>query len=136
MFLLDGRSCGYVQPCPIGHVARQCVALRLIACHIVDMSTPQDPTGDEIRETRQRAGLTQQQFAELVGAGPRTVSDWENGRPLGRKRGAVLRELDRIKESERGPSPFRDVPDIELIRELERRAAGRGRRATDDASNW
>lgn len=36
--------------------------------------------GDRIRTARQRARLTQQQLADRVGVGRRTVDNWENGR--------------------------------------------------------
>lgn len=34
---------------------------------------------DEIRMFRKRIGLTQQQFEDLLGAGPKTVTRWEKG---------------------------------------------------------
>jgi transcriptional regulator with XRE-family HTH domain len=36
-------------------------------------------TGEELREARLRAGLTQRQVAELVGVGPSKVTTWETG---------------------------------------------------------
>ncbi|XKK40382.1 helix-turn-helix domain-containing protein [Nocardiopsis sp. ARC36] len=38
--------------------------------------------GDRIRTARQRARLTQEQLAERVGVGRRTIDNWENGRTL------------------------------------------------------
>jgi putative transcriptional regulator len=37
-------------------------------------------SGIDVREVRERAGLSQGQFAERYGFNPRTLQDWEQGR--------------------------------------------------------
>lgn len=39
------------------------------------------PFNTKLRELRKRAGLTQEQLAEIVGASTPTISDWENSLP-------------------------------------------------------
>lgn len=90
--------------------------------------------GAEIRRERERRGWSQPHLAELVGVGPRTIGNWERGETIPKNKAA---RIDYVFESHplvEQRSPLADLPDIELIRELERRAAQRGRRA-DDAVN-
>jgi len=50
-------------------------------------------TGPEVRKRREAMGLTQGEFAELIGVTLNTVSRWEIGRMLIAKRSARLIEL-------------------------------------------
>lgn len=60
-------------------------------------------TSDEIREIRQRLGLSQQTFAERIGVGIATVSRWEQGhtapRPIAKR--AIRRLIEEIDRKQR-----------------------------------
>ncbi|EDP73581.1 helix-turn-helix domain-containing protein [Hydrogenivirga sp. 128-5-R1-1] len=61
-------------------------------------------TGKEIRELRKKLGLTQEEFAQLLGVGFTTVNRWENGKS--EPRGQALEALEKlrtlIEEAEEG----------------------------------
>lgn len=91
--------------------------------------------GAEIRRQRGRRGWRLEELAEKVGVGPKTISSWERG--LSEPRGANLERLLYVFEMAplgQSVNPLADYPDLDLIRELERRAAMRGRRH-DDVTN-
>lgn len=44
------------------------------------MPGPTTPSPAEIKEARQRLGMTQAAFADALGVSLRTVEDWEGGR--------------------------------------------------------
>ncbi len=52
-------------------------------------------TGKEIKELRKKLGLTQEEFAKLLGVGYTTVNRWENGK--NEPRGQALEALERLK---------------------------------------
>ena len=53
-------------------------------------------TGREIRELRKKLGLTQEEFAQLLGVGYTTVNRWENDKS--EPRGQVAQVLSKLKE--------------------------------------
>lgn len=59
-------------------------------------SPARNPTPDEIRATREQAGLTQAQSAAMVHANPRAWQKWEGGE---RRMHPAFWELFRIKSA-------------------------------------
>ncbi len=57
-----------------------------------------------IAEVRTRSGLSQSQFAALLGVSPRTLQDWEQGR---REPSGAAKTL--IKVAERHPEVLREL---------------------------
>jgi len=53
-------------------------------------------TGKEIKELRQKLGLTQEEMAKLLGVGYTTINRWENGKV--QPRGQALKILEKLKE--------------------------------------
>ena len=53
-------------------------------------------TGKEIKELRKKLGLTQEEFAKLLGVGYTTVNRWENGKS--EPRGQALITIKKFKE--------------------------------------
>lgn len=80
--------------------------------------------GNEIRELREARGLTQQQLAQAIGVGGRTVGNWERGETVPLNRMGKLREFFGITASE-SADPIRSASDIALLTELLRRAEDR-----------
>ena len=77
--------------------------------------------GNQIRVARERAGLTQEQFGELVSLGPKNVSDIERGLV-----GISISTLKRICEKLSIPSYWvlfgdQDLNDIEYLFERAKR---------------
>ena len=95
--------------------------------------------GQQINSARQRAGLTQQQLAELVGVSLRTVGNWERGATVPRDREHAVRAVLSIDESVADVG-LRAASDAELLAEIARRFE-RGRKTKtgdqrgDTASN-
>ena len=58
--------------------------------------TPMTP--EEIKDVRQRAGMTQQHFAEYLGASLSSVSKWERGE-VAPKSQAIIRNLERLRDT-------------------------------------
>jgi len=58
-------------------------------------------SGEQIRELRLRLGLTQEQFARVVGVTFTTVNRWE--RDWNTPRGLSLRALERVARQHRKP---------------------------------
>lgn len=59
-------------------------------------------TSEDIKKLRESLGLSQQQFAALVGSSIKTISNWETG---GKIPAARLSQLEAIKASAAKPSP-------------------------------
>lgn len=76
------------------------------------------------REARQATGLTQREFAKLIGANHITVSKWENG---ARKPSLVAQRLLGLIAA--GPELCVDVLRRSVAREHRRQSASGGRRA-------
>ncbi len=77
--------------------------------------------GNQIRVARERAGLTQEQFGELVSLGPKNISDIERGLV-----GISISTLKRICEKLSIPSDWvlfgdQDLNDIEYLFERAKR---------------
>lgn len=83
--------------------------------------------GDEIRQARERSGWTQQELAERIGVGMRTVGNWERGETVPKNRMAMLEHV--LGAAEPTDDPIRLAPDGVLLAELARRAAQRDRGA-------
>lgn len=80
--------------------------------------------GDEIRRAREARGWTQQQLAQAVGVGPRTVGNWERGATVPKNRMGKLRQVFAVEPDQSG-DPIRTASEVTLLAELMRRAAAR-----------
>lgn len=58
----------------------------------------------EIAAIRVKVGLSQEQFAELLGVSPRTLQDWEQGRRTPTRSAQTL-----LKIAERHPQVLREI---------------------------
>lgn len=85
-------------------------------------------SGDEIRRMREERGMTQEQLAEALHVGPRTIGNWERQRTLPKNRVGMLLSFFGIGD-EKPENPIRMASDVELLTELLRRAVGRERKA-------
>jgi transcriptional regulator with XRE-family HTH domain len=84
-------------------VALTCVKSPVI---IGNMATTPLTLGTRIRRARERARLSQEELANLVGASARAVGDWENDRRKPRNRLGALEEVLGVRldgEPENGP---------------------------------
>lgn len=84
-------------------------------------------TGQQIRDARERASLTQEQLAQLVGVTHRTVGNWERGASVPRNRLAKVREvLPHIDDQDDRNVDLRSASDAEVLAEIARRFARTG----------
>jgi transcriptional regulator with XRE-family HTH domain len=81
--------------------------------------------GDQIRARREARGWTQQQLAQEIGVGQRTVGNWERGETIPKNRLGRLRAV--LDDEPDSGDPLRSATDVALLSELLRRAAGRDR---------
>lgn len=81
--------------------------------------------GDQIRAEREARKWTQQQLAEKLGVGQRTVGNWERGETVPQNRMGALHQLFGIKGQDALPNPLQGVSDFALLSELMRRALDR-----------
>lgn len=72
--------------------------------------------GARIRRARERARLSQEELAALVGASSRAVGDWENNRRKPRNRLGVLEEVLGVRLDDE-PEPVPAIPQS-LVREI------------------
>lgn len=82
--------------------------------------------GNEIREARERAGLTQEALGALLGVSMRTVGNWERGQTVPLNRLAKIREVlaGHWKDDESADSVgLSNASDVELLAEIARRFA-------------
>lgn len=80
--------------------------------------------GAQIREARERAGLTQQELATRLGVTLRTIGNWERGATVPKNRQAAIRAFLAPRDA---PEPgLHSASDAELLAEIARRFA-RGR---------
>ena len=84
--------------------------------------------GKEIRRLREARGLTQEQLAQAVGVGMRTVGAWERGETVPLNRMGMLEEFFGVSEEVDGPT-VRAASEMDLLAELMRRASARQRQA-------
>lgn len=78
-------------------------------------------TGDNIRNARQKAGLTQAELAQRIGVSMRTVGNWERGdTPPDRYAARINDVLDGLISSADRPS-IEDYSDAALLAEIARR---------------
>ena len=47
----------------------------------------------DIKQIREKLGVTQEQFAEMVGVHPRTIQNWEAGSIIPQSKRAILHQL-------------------------------------------
>lgn len=82
-------------------------------------------SGEEIRQARERSGLTQSELAQRIGVSMRTVGNWERGESVPRNReGAIKVALaDQLTkpDQEQRPTPLQAASDAELLAEIARR---------------
>mgnify|MGYP002351276966 CR=1 FL=1 len=80
-------------------------------------------TGEQLRDARSRAGLTQEQLANQVGTTLRSIGNWERGSGVPKGREAAIRDL--LGDLLMGPSsnPLAEASDVALLAELGRRLA-------------
>lgn len=77
-------------------------------------------TGDEIRDARQRARLTQDELGAMIGVTGRTIGNWERGHSVPRNRKPALEEA--LSLTTREPAdPLGEVSDAALLAEIARR---------------
>lgn len=89
--------------------------------------------GTEIRNARERAGLTQEELGELVGVSGRTVGNWERGKSIPRNKLAKLRVVLDVADERIEQNPLLEVSDATLLAEIARRFdAGRQREEEGD----
>jgi len=86
-----------------GELPRVRVTYAKVTTRIVEVVPPREWAGDDIKGVRQRMGLSQAVFADLVGASASTVRAWERG---ARKPSEMARRL--ISLAARSPSVFED----------------------------
>ena len=49
---------------------------------------------DDVKKIRKRLNMTQKELAEKMGVNPRTVQNWENGKPIPESSLNLIRKLD------------------------------------------
>lgn len=84
-------------------------------------------TGDELRDARMRAGMTQQEVADALGVSLRSVGAWERSEVPPRQ---LARVNALLKPAEAPAQPLAAFDDLALIGELARRLAEHRNRAT------
>lgn len=47
----------------------------------------------DIREIREKLGVSQESLAEMIGVHPRTIQNWESGSTIPKSKHAILRDL-------------------------------------------
>ncbi len=86
-------------------------------------------SGQEIREGRERARMTQAELGQVVGVSARTVGNWERGETVPRNREGALREA--ITGGPRATPALDQASDAELLAEVARRMGPRVSTVTD-----
>lgn len=93
--------------------------------------------GNEIRDARERAGLTQEALAALLGVSMRTVGNWERGQTVPLNRLAKIREVltGHWKDDEPAdPVGLSNASDVELLAEIARRFARNSEKAGESGA--
>lgn len=97
-------------------------------------------TGDQLRITREKAGLTQEALAQRVGVSMRSVGNWERGEGVPRSREQRVRDALQgywpgESSSTRAADDLSSVSDARLLAEIARRFdRGREDVGIDDSS--
>ena len=75
----------------------------------------------DIKQIREKLGVTQEQFAEMVGVHPRTVQNWEAGSVIPQSKRAILRQLmdthNKEKANPNSPSSVEKLLEILAAKE-------------------
>lgn len=79
--------------------------------------------GNQIKEARERAGMTQADLGKAVGVSMRTIGNWERGESVPRNRSAKIEEVLRPHLPHVPDGSLMRASDLELINELSRRLA-------------
>lgn len=90
--------------------------------------------GQDIRDARQRAGLTQAELARLVGVSQRTVGNWERGETVSHNRWARVQDVlsGHWKDDDPDQVGLASASDVELLAEIARRFARTAQEARHD----
>lgn len=80
-------------------------------------------TGDELRDARSRAGLTQEQLANQLSTTLRTIGNWERGSGVPKNREAAVKSLLGDYLGDQPSNPLAAASDMDLLAELGRRLA-------------
>ena len=104
-------------------VALTCVELPVI---IANVATNPPSLGVRIRRARERARLSQEELAALVGASKRAVGDWENDRRKPRNRLGALEDVLGVSldDSEQNEPDLPSPEEMERLREHAREVLG------------
>lgn len=93
--------------------------------------------GNEIRQARERAGLTQGELGERVGVSGRTVGNWERDFSIPRNKLAKVEQVLNVREYLGKESKLQDVSDASLLAEIARRFdEGRTREKAGEGSGY
>lgn len=81
--------------------------------------------GSDIREARNRAGMSQEELAQAVGVTLRTIGNWERSATAPREKLPILRSIlgDHLDDASVQSPRLRSASDLELIDEVKRRLA-------------
>lgn len=81
--------------------------------------------GSDIRDARNRAGMSQEALAEAVGVTLRTIGNWERSATVPRNKLPIVREVlgDYLEEGKSQSPRLRVASDEELLKEIARRFA-------------
>lgn len=91
--------------------------------------------GYEIRQARERAGLTQGELGEQVGVSGRTVGNWERDFSIPRNKLAKVEQVLNVREYLDKENYLQDASDASLLAEIARRFdEGRTRRKAGEGN--
>lgn len=86
--------------------------------------------GAQIRRQRERRGLTQEQLAQAIGVGPRTIGNWERGAVAPLNKMGAIEAFFGVAQDDESADPLRAASEVALIAELMRRATERAAKAS------
>ena len=89
--------------------------------YVVCTKTCFDMENLDIKLIREKLGVTQEQFAEMVGVHPRTIQNWEAGSAIPQSKRAILRQLmdahNKEKANPNSPSSVEKLLEILAVKE-------------------